>query len=63
MQAITSLLSSLFSSSTDTADAEMQQRIAILEEKVAKQKVTNFILYSLVLVFGIVTIVSIVKKK
>lgn len=63
MQAITSLLSSLFSSSTDTADAAMQQRITILEQKVAKQKVTNLILYGLVLVLGTVTIVSLVRKK
>lgn len=63
MQAITSLLSSLFGSSTDSADAEMQQRITILEQQVAKQKVTNFVLYGLVLVFGTVTTVLTVRKK
>lgn len=63
MQVITSLLGSLFGSSTDSADTEMQQRITILEQNVAKQKVTNFILYGLALVFGTVTIVSAVRKK
>lgn len=62
MQAITSLLGSLFGSSTDTADAEMQQRITILEQMVAKQKVTNLILYGFVLLFGSVAIVSAVRK-
>lgn len=63
MQAITSLLSSLFGSNTDSADSEIQQRITILEQNTAKQKITNLILYGLVLVFGTVTIVSAVSKK
>ncbi|NBB31799.1 hypothetical protein [Cellulophaga sp. BC115SP] len=63
MQAITSLLSSLFGSGTDTTDAEMQQRTTILEQNIAKQKVTNFILYGLVLILGIATIVSAIRKK
>lgn len=63
MQAITSLLGSLFGSSTDTTDAEMQQRITILEQNVAKQKVTNLILSGLALVLGIVTLVSTFKRK
>lgn len=63
MQAITSLLSSLFGSSTDPKDAEMQQRITFLEQSAAKQKVTNLILYGLVFVFGAVTTAIAVRKK
>lgn len=63
MQAITSLLSSLFSSSTDTADAVMQQRITILEQNATKQKVTNLILYGFVLVWGTITIIGAMRKE
>ncbi|MDI9858006.1 hypothetical protein [Flectobacillus roseus] len=63
MQAITSLLGSLFGSDSDATDAEVQQRLANLEQTTAKQKVTNLILLGLVFIFGIVTVVSAVRKK
>ena len=63
MQAITSLLGSLFGSNSDATDVEIQQRLTILEQATARQKMTNLILYGLVLILGIVTLVSVVRKK
>ena len=63
MQAITSLLGSIFGSNSDATDAEVQQRLTILEQSTAKQKVTNLILFGLVFVLGIVTIINIVRQR
>lgn len=63
MQAITSLLGSIFGSNSEATDAEVQQRLTILEQSTAKQKVTNLILFGLVFVLGVATIVSTIKKK
>lgn len=63
MQVITSLLGSLFGSNSDATDAEVQQRLTLLEQTTAKQKVTNLILFGLVFVLGVATIVSTIKKK
>lgn len=63
MQAITSLIGSLFGSNSDATDVEVQQRLTILEQTTAKQKVTNLILFGLVFVLGVVTMVSAVRKK
>ncbi|MFY7733529.1 MAG: hypothetical protein ACOVSR_08590 [Bacteroidia bacterium] len=63
MQAITSLIGSLFGSNSDATDAEVQQRLTLLEQTTAKQKVTNLILYGLVFILGIVTVIGAVRKK
>lgn len=63
MQVITSLLGSLFGSNSDATDAEVQQRLTLLEQTTSKQKVTNLILFGLVFVLGVATIVRTVKKK
>ncbi len=63
MQAITSLIGSLFGSNSDATDAEVQQRLTNLEQTTAKQKVTNLILFGLVFVLGVVTVIGSVRKK
>ncbi|PAC29231.1 hypothetical protein [Flectobacillus sp. BAB-3569] len=63
MQAITSLLGSIFGSNSDATDAEVQQRLTLLEQTTAKQKVTNLILFGLVFILGIVTVIGAVRKK
>jgi hypothetical protein len=62
MQAITSLLGSIFGNNSDATDTEIQQRLTVLEQATARQKMTNLILYGLVLILGIVALVSIVRK-
>jgi hypothetical protein len=54
MQAITSLLGSIFGNNSDATDTEIQQRLTVLEQATARQKMTNLILYGLVLILGIV---------
>lgn len=63
MQVITSLLGSLFGSNSDATNTEVQQRLSILEQSTAKQKVTNLILFGLVFILGIVTVIGAVRKK
>ena len=63
MQAITSLLGSIFGNNSDATDTEIQQRLTVLEQATARQKMTNLILYGLVFILGIVTVFGAVRKK